>query len=133
MDLIKITPNKEKAKSILKMVDTTLSMISTINLKYSSNIIKEYYEVIRELITTILLLDGYKTYGDGAHKTAIDYIAKYLTTEEILFIHHLRILRNRIAYEGFFVTEDFLKRKKKFICKIVNKLRKTVNDKLSFI
>ncbi len=67
--IIKITPNKEKASSIQKMVEATLEMISTLNIdKFPSNITKEYYEVIRELISIVLLLDGYKTYGEGAHK-----------------------------------------------------------------
>ncbi len=73
--LIKITPNKEKAQSILKMVDTTLEMIKVIDIKkFSSNVTKEYYDVIRELLSVILLLDGYKTHGEGAHKKLIEYI-----------------------------------------------------------
>ena len=60
--LIKITPNGEKAKSILKMAETTIEMIRHIDKsRFPSNIIKEYYEVIRELTSIILLLDGYKT------------------------------------------------------------------------
>ncbi|MCZ7358502.1 MAG: hypothetical protein O8C55_00370 [Candidatus Methanoperedens sp.] len=75
--LIKTAPDREKAKSILKMVETTLEMIDTIDpKKFTSHVVKEYYEVIRELITVILLLDGYKTYGDGAHKKLIEYMEK---------------------------------------------------------
>ena len=60
-ELIRITPNKEKAQSILKMVNTTLDMIKQIDKsKFPSNVTKEYYEVIRELASIILLLDGYK-------------------------------------------------------------------------
>lgn len=73
--LIKVTPDKEKAKSILKMVETTIEMITVIDsTKFSSNITKEYYDVIRELISVVLLLDGYKTYGEGAHKKLIEYL-----------------------------------------------------------
>ena len=62
--LIKITPDKEKAQSILKMVDTTLEMIKVIDInKFSSNVTKEYYDAIRELMGVVLLLDGYKIYG----------------------------------------------------------------------
>ena len=50
-NLIKITPDKEKAKSILKMVEKTLEMINSLDInKFPSNITKEYYEVIRELL-----------------------------------------------------------------------------------
>ena len=73
--LIKVTPDKEKAKSILKMVDTTIEMIKLIDItKFSSNITKEYYDAIRELISVVLLLDGYETYGEGAHKKLIEYL-----------------------------------------------------------
>ena len=41
--LVKATPDKEKAKPILKMVDTTIDMIKLIDItKFSSNITKEY-------------------------------------------------------------------------------------------
>mgnify|MGYP001566898438 FL=1 len=74
-DLIRTTPNKEKAGSIFKMVETTLEMIKQIDrTKFPSNIAKEYYEIIRELISIILLLDGYKTIGEGAHKRQIEYL-----------------------------------------------------------
>ena len=44
--LIKITPDKEKAKSILKMVDTTIEMIKIVDIdKFSSNVTKEYYSI----------------------------------------------------------------------------------------
>jgi hypothetical protein len=40
--------------------------------KFTSHVVKEYYEVIRELITVILLLDGYKTHEEGAHKKLVE-------------------------------------------------------------
>jgi hypothetical protein len=132
--LIKITPNKEKAKSILKMVESTLDMIRSINLeKFSSNATKEYYEVIRELITIVLLLDGYKTFGEGAHKNLIEYLkSNYseLNDSQIALIDDLRIIRNKISYDGFFVTQDYLKRKLKYIEDIILKLKKIVLSKL---
>ncbi|MBI5347467.1 MAG: hypothetical protein HZB66_02560 [Candidatus Aenigmarchaeota archaeon] len=84
-DLIGVTPNKEKAKSILKMVETTLEMINHIDRnKFPSNVAKEYYEVIRELTSIILLLDGYKAVGEGAHKKQIEYLeAKYSSKQNL--------------------------------------------------
>ena len=133
-DLIKITPNKEKAGSILKMVDTTIEMIKVIDVaKFSSNVTKEYYDVIRELMTVILLLDGYKTYGDGAHKKLIEYLeANYreFNEYEISLIDDLRITRNKIAYDGFFVKKDYIERKTQDIKKIINKLKKIIKKKV---
>jgi len=118
-ELIKITPNKEKAKSILKMVETTIEMINNLDVdKFSSNITKEYYEVIRELLSIVLLLDGYKTYGEGAHKKLIEYVKKNykeFSKYEISLIDNLRNTRNKIAYDGFFVEKDYIERKKKDI------------------
>ena len=45
--LINITPNHEKAKSILKMVDSTLEMVQELDPnRFPSNITKEYYDII---------------------------------------------------------------------------------------
>ncbi len=132
--LIKTTPDKEKAKSILKMVDTTIEMIKLINIaKFSSNVTKEYYDVIRELISVVLLLDGYKTYGEGAHKKLVDYLRiekKDFSEYEILFIDDLRIIRNKIAYDGFFVEREYIERKMKDIRKIIDKLKEIIKKKL---
>jgi hypothetical protein len=87
------------------MVDTTIEMIKLIDTnKFSSNVTKEYYDVIRELISVILLLDGYKTYGEGAHKKLVEYLQhnyKEFKEYEISLIDDLRIIRNKIAYDGF--------------------------------
>ena len=132
---VKVTPDREKSNSILKMVETTLEMIETIDAaKFPSNIVKEYYDVIRELMTAILLLDGYKTHGEGAHKKLIEYIEqnyKQFTGYEISLLDDLRITRNKIAYDGFFVREDYLTRRKPTVLEIIRKLKLLINEKLS--
>lgn len=132
--LIKITPNKEKAKSILKMVDTTIEMIKVIDVsKFSSNVTKEYYDVVRELISVVLLLDGYQTYGEGAHKKLIEYLQsnyKEFNEYEISLIDNLRITRNKIAYDGFFVDKDYIERKIKDIQEIIGKLKGIIEKKM---
>ncbi len=132
--IIKTTPDREKAKSILKMVETTMEMIGTVDSrKYPSNVLKEYYEVIRELLTVILLLDGYKTQGEGAHKKLIEYMRENygdFKGHEISLIDDLRMTRNRIAYNGFFVNDEYLERKMKEILAIIEKLRVLIYKKL---
>ena len=133
--LIKTTPDKEKAKSILKMAETTLDMIQTIDLeRFPSNAAKEYYDVIRELISVVLLLDGYKTYGEGAHKKTIEYLAKHykeFTEQEISTIEELRTLRNRIAYDGFFLQKEHLTRKEPLLESVIHKLRDLIKRRIS--
>ena len=132
--LIKVTPDKEKAKSILKMVDTTIEMIKVIDIaKFSSNVTKEYYDVIRELISVVLLLDGYKTHGEGAHKKLVEYLqSNYKEFNEYLIslIDDLRITRNKIAYDGFFVDKDYIERKAKDIKEIIDKLKEMIKKKI---
>ena len=129
-----MTPNKEKAQSILKMVDTTIEMIKVIDVtKFSSNVTKEYYEVIRELISVVLLLDGYTTYGEGAHKKLVEYLqSNYNEFDEyeISLIDDLRITRNKIAYDGFFVDKDYIKRKINDIQGIITKLKEIIKNKI---
>ena len=131
---IKITPNKEKAKSILKMVNTTLEMIKETDIeKFPSNVTKEYYEVIRELLSIVLLLDGYRTHGERAHIKLIEYLEKNykeFTGYEIALIDDLRTKRNDIAYDGFFVEKDYIERKLKDIHKIINKLKAVIQKKI---
>lgn len=134
MDLIRITPNKEKAKSIFKMSRTSGDMIATIDRKrFPSNILVEYYDVMRQLMTAILLLDGYKTKGEGAHRQLIEYLgANYREFSEydVHLLEELRTLRNRIEYDGFFITGEYLERKMKDITDIISRLEKTVARRL---
>jgi len=133
--LIKVMPNREKAKSITRMAKKTLEMIETIDMRnFPSNVLKEYYEILRELASVLMLLDGYKAQGEGAHKQVIDYIEKNFSgfsEYEIQLIHELRMTRNRIAYDGFFIREEYLKRKREDIKKIIGRLLDMIEARLA--
>ncbi|HJX06269.1 MAG TPA: hypothetical protein VJ461_06175 [Candidatus Nanoarchaeia archaeon] len=133
--IIRVTPDRKKAESILGMVEQTLAMLRTIDeTRFPSQVAKELYDVIRELISIIMLLDGYKTFGEGAHKVAIDYLKSYYTcfsASEISLIDRLRIIRNRITYDGFFVQSDFVARRKVRLRAIIDKLKKIISKKMS--
>jgi len=132
--IIRITPDKEKAVSIVKMAETTLEMLEDIDTsKFASNVLKEYYDVIREFMATVLLLDGFKTSGEGAHKKLIEYMNKNysrFTGYEISLLDELRVVRNKISYNGFFITEDYIKRKRRDILGLIAKLRNIINRKI---
>ena len=133
-ELMKIAPDKEKARSILRMVETTLEMINLIDkTKFPSNVAKEYYEIIRELTSIILLLDGYKAIGEKAHKRQIEYLEasyKELSKAEISLMDDLRITRNKIAYDGFFVKKSYIDRKLIEIISVIDKLKEIIKNKL---
>ena len=132
MEIIKITPDKERAKSILKMTCLIEERIKIQNKeKMAALIITDYYEIIKELITAILLIDGYKILS---HKDLIDYLKeKYFdkfNAYDVSVLDDLRILRNRIAYEGFFVEPSYLDRNKTVFTKIIKKLKELIENKL---
>jgi len=131
MELIKITPDKEKARNILKMISLIEERIKIQDKKkMAALIIADYYEVIKELITAVLLIDGYKTLS---HKDLVDYLKeKYseFNMNEITILDDLRILRNRIAYEGFFTEPSYLIRNESLFKMIIQKLKTLIERKL---
>ncbi len=122
-----------RVASILKMAEITIERIKSTDNKFVTLITKDYYEVIRELISAILILDGYKAEGSNAHKTQIEYLSVKYSNEfkkhEIVIMDDLRIKRNKIAYEGFFVPEDYITQRIKEIQAIIDKLKDIINKK----
>jgi len=131
MDLIKITPDKERAKSILKMVYLIKERIKIQDKnKMSALIIIDYYEILKELITAMLLIDGYKTLS---HTELIEYIKdnyKEFTEENISILNNLRILRNRAVYEGFFINISYLEQNEISFKEMIKKLKNLIDMKL---
>ncbi len=131
MDIIKITPDKEKARSILKMISLLEERIEKQDRqRMAALIIADYYEIMKELNTATHLIDGYKTLS---HKDLIDYMKeKYseFNAYEISILDDLRILRNRVAYEGFFIEPSYLKRNEALFKQLIQKLKKLVIKKL---
>jgi len=124
-DIIKITPDRERAKSIYKMISLLEERLKIQNReKMASLIISDYYEIMKELIKAILLLDGYKTLS---HKDLIEYLKKNyeeFTSHEISILDSLRVMRNRVSYEGFFVEPTYLIRNEANFNKMIQKLKK---------
>src|SRR4030043_1380144 len=125
MDLIKITPDKERARSIINMVSLVEERIKLQDKqRMSALIIADYYEIIKELITAVLLIDGYKTLS---HKDLIDYLKENYSEfnlQEVSILDNLRILRNRITYEGFLVEPIYLDRNETIFKQLISKLKK---------
>ena len=128
----KITPDKQKALSLMSMAEKTLERINETDLNlYTSNILKDYYDVIHGLLDAINCLDGIKISGEGAHEKLINHISKIYNLEEVerIFLQELRMYRNRISYEGLFIEPDYINRNKEKILKIIKKLKDIINKK----
>ena len=96
-------------------------------MKYPSNSLDDYYDIIHQLSESICCINGLKFSGDGAHAELLNFIFSNkfgFGESEKLFIQELRVLRNRISYEGFFIQEEYLARNKTKIENIIDKLIK---------
>ncbi len=131
--IIKITPDKEKVKSILQLIKEREEFVSSIDHeKFSTNASENYYEIIKELASALLLLDGLKTTGEYAHKDLIDYLINYreFTESDTLFMNDLRIKRNNCTYDGKKINPSYLINNQKRILELIEKLKKTIKNKL---
>ncbi len=110
-EIRKVAPNVEIASSLLKMMDTRIKCLRTIDKeKFASIIAEGYYEIIKEAITALMAINGYKT---TSHEVLVGYLKEFykeFLEYEIFFIDELRKTRNKIDYKGFFVRKEFLER-----------------------
>ena len=131
--IIKVTPDKEKVKSILQLANERKDFVSTINHeKFSTNAAENYYEIIKELASALILLDDLKTTGDSAPKDLIDYLISYKEFAEgdIVFMNDLRIKRNNSSYEGKKIEPSYLETNKDKILELIERLKKVIKNKL---
>ena len=131
--LLKIFPDKEKANSLFKMALGRESSISKLDHNTFATIIAEnYYEIIKELSTAILLLKGIKAVGENAHKEIIDSLGKYaeFNGQEISILQDLRTKRNKSMYEGKQINFSYIENNGGLLLKIIDKLKKIVGSKL---
>ena len=129
----KIMPDRAKANSLLTMAKTTLERLKeTDKNKYPANTLTDYYDALHKIMEAITSAEGTKFRGEGAHQELIDYICRnYKKNESIrIFLQELRDYRNRIAYEGFAVTIEYIKANSEKIEKIISELISFTNSKL---
>jgi len=130
-EIFNTSVNPIRAISLKEMALERFEDIKTERKPYK--IIEEYYEIIKELITSLMYSEGLKTLS---HKALIYYLEQNygeFTKQEILLADELRKLRNDITYYGKRVTQEFLINKESQIKEIINKLIKTTNKKISSI
>lgn len=130
-EIREITPDKEMAISLSKMMEVRIDALTYLDSKkHTSVIVDGYYEIIKEAITALMAIYGYKT---TSHEVLVGYLKEFykeFSAEEINFIDSLRKLRNKIDYKGFFVKEEYLNRNLPEIIDIINKLKGILNEKI---
>lgn len=131
--IVKVFPDKEKVKSITKLVEEREKFVSQINKEEFPTIASEhYYEIIKELATSLLLLDSKKALGENAHKETIEDLSKYkeFSYEEITILQDLRIKRNKNSYEGKQISKEYLENKEEKLKLIISNLKNIISKKL---
>ena len=131
--IIKTFVDKEKVKSMFKLIKSREEFVFSVDFKKFSTITAEnYYEIIKELATSLLILDGLKAIGENAHKETIDNLSNYkeFLGSEIFILNDLRIKRNRSSYEGKPIPMNYIENNKDKLFKIIDKLKKVVIKKL---
>ncbi|MBS3135152.1 hypothetical protein J4406_02170 [Candidatus Woesearchaeota archaeon] len=130
-EISKVVKDKEKAKSLLKLVELREKNVKSLDKnEFITLIIEDYYEIIKELITAVMSVDGYKSLS---HELLVGYLAKFykeFSMFEINIIDQLRRARNDIAYRGVMIRLEYLERNEKSILKIIQKLKNIVNIKI---
>ena len=127
----RIRPDKEKAKSLLKIVELREKDLKSKDKKeFATLIVEGYYEIIKELITGIMSIDGYKTISHELLIAYMDQFYKEFSSAELYVMDNLRKTRNDIAYRGVLIPLQYLERDEKEFIAIIVKLKKIVSTKL---
>ncbi len=123
--IIKIKPDKQKTEALKKMAGVTLDRLGKTEIeKYPSNTLLDYYDIIHKLLEAIASKEGIKIKGEGAHQELIDYVSKQHNFDEQirLFLQQMRDYRNRISYEGFTISKNYILLNREKIINIIDKL-----------
>jgi len=111
--IIKIDKDSEKIKSIIRMCNIRLKIVKQIKIdqETASVIASDYYEVIKELLTALLLKNGLKS---DNHECLISFFKQNFPEYEYetKIIHQLKDVRNRVSYDGVFVKKEYIETNK---------------------
>jgi hypothetical protein len=130
-EIFKIRKDKERAKSIFEIAKDRYGLIKIYPKEKTYKIIEEHYESIKEIILSLMYLEGYKTLS---HIKMIEWLKenfKEMSEKEIKLIDNLRKLRNGTLYYGEKSNKMFLRNNEEDIKTIISKLIKLTGDKIN--
>jgi len=128
----KVKENPEQAKALLQLAKRRLESIEKRRKdEFPQLLIESYYEAIKELISALLAIHGYKSYS---HECLISFIDEFYPTSldnfQIHFLDSMRKLRSDIQYRGRNIADDYLARNNKTINEIIKKLIEIVEKEV---
>ncbi len=128
-EIFKISKDISRARDLFQISKERLEIIEILPKDKTYKIIEEYYEIILELMTVIMYLDGYKTLS---HIKVLEYVSKkydVLSNNQVQIIDTLRKFRHGIVYYGKKVSNEYLINYQEEITKIVKSLDNLVDSK----
>jgi len=131
-DVKERSKNPQQAKSLLKMAKIR-SKDNNRRERTEENtplIVESHWEIIKQLTTALLKLDGYKSYSQ---ECLITYLKEFqdFKQDELQLLNQLRKLRNDIDYDGKFLDQEYLERNQDKIKNIQNKLEAEIEKEIN--
>lgn len=128
----KVKENPEQAKALVQLAKRRLQSIEKRRKdEFPQLLIESYYEAIKELMSALLAIHGYKSYS---HECIISFMGKFYSTifddYQLHFLDSMRKLRSDIQYRGRDIAEDYLERNSSTIEKIIKTLLELVEKEL---
>ena len=123
----RISPDKARAEDLFTLAKERLELVKIFPNSRPHLIIEAYYEIIKELLTAIMYIDGYKTLS---HVQLIDYFSDNYEGEWRGLINELRKHRINIVYNGKRISGEFLVNHEDRINEMIIQLLKLVEGKL---
>ena len=126
---VKITPDKEKAKSLIETAEDRIeSSAKELTEKNTNYVFEDYYSSILEMLHALALLDGYKI----NNHVCLGFFLRDVLSKEDLFrlFDDCRYKRNSLVYYGkrmdFETAKDAIEKTKR----LMNKLKNMIHEKL---
>jgi uncharacterized protein (UPF0332 family) len=122
-----VEKDNEKVESIKETVEKRIKYLDSIDVNKDniSFIVEGFYEVIKELLTALLLSKGLRSRN---HQCLISYFYKnYPEYEEnVNLISRMGYLRNRLDYYGELIDYEFYKKHRNDFKELINILKKLI-------
>jgi hypothetical protein len=131
--IIKIKPDIQKAKSMFRFTLERVKVLGELKkVGFPTIVAESYYEIIKEISNCFLLLQGFKSVGENAHKDLFFFLFSkgFLSEEDLSLVDDLRFRRNGSAYYGKKIKQIYLDNKEKDLMEMIKKLKILFNDKL---
>lgn len=126
----KQNPDISRAEFLLKESEqnyqSILEMLEKIEItnKNANNYIKNFHDILMQVIRAKMLLDGFNASGFGAHEAEVAYLRNLGFSEnDVQFANQIRFFRNGILYYGTILDKEYALKVIDFFNSIYSRLK----------